>query len=171
MNSATCDPMDRLRGLRVCDVMQRSVVSIPQSDTACEAAARLVAAGTSGAPVVDEAGRCVGMLSSRDYLSETARACRLQGAPGSAWAAEDFTPVRKMMSTAVQSIDAGASLMHAARVMCLEHIHRVVALDERGAPAGVLTTLDIVAAVLAAADEERQELSRDATGRQAKRIR
>ena len=171
MNALACTPMDRLRSLRVCDVMQRNPVTISQADTACEAAARLMAAGASGAPVVDEAGLCVGMISATDYLRETVDACRRRRSPTARANADESPAVRRLMSPAVQTIDRGASLLQAARIMSLEHIHRLVALDDRGVPAGVLTTLDIVAAVLAAADEERQELGRDATGLQAKRVR
>ena len=166
----SCEGLDRLRGLRVSDVMSREVISIPHHATLCEAAGMLTSAGTSGAPVVDEAGRCIGMISSRDYLRQHAASCQLASAPGSACASDDMTPIRHFMAPAVQSIDSGASLMQAARVMCLEHIHRLVVLDERATPVGVLTTLDIVAALMAVADEERQALRRNANGRQAKGV-
>lgn len=159
-----CDPLDRLRGLCVSDVMNRAVIAISHNATLCEAAQTLVSAGASGAPVVDEAGRCIGMLSSRDFLRQHAANCTLAASPGSASADDQARRAADYMASAVQSIDGRVPLLQAARIMCLEHIHRLVVLDERSAPVGVLTTLDIVAALLAAADEERQELTRNANG-------
>ena len=167
---SSCDPLDRLRGLRVADVMSRSVVAIPSHATLCNAAETLTGGGASGGPVVDESGRCIGMLSSRDYLRHYAAGCQAVAAPGSACASAETTYAADLMASAVQSIEAGASLLRAARIMCMQHVHRLVVLDERSAPVGVLTTLDIVSALLAVADEQRQELSRNANGRKAKGV-
>ena len=51
------------------DLMSPTVVTIPQ-DMSLRGAARLLAqADVSGAPVVDAAGRCVGVLSARDFVA------------------------------------------------------------------------------------------------------
>lgn len=57
------------------------------------------------------------------------------------------------MTKAVQTVPPEASLLHAARMMCAEHIHRLLVLDAQAQPVGVLTSLDIVAALVAAIDE------------------
>ena len=50
------------------DVMARDVVTVPQTASLQEAAAALRKANVSGAAVVDEQGRCVGVISASDFL-------------------------------------------------------------------------------------------------------
>lgn len=50
------------------DVMVRDVVTIPQETTLQEAANVLYREGVSGAAVVDELGRCVGVISASDFV-------------------------------------------------------------------------------------------------------
>jgi predicted transcriptional regulator len=61
--------------------------------------------------------------------------------------------VQYHMSSAVQTIEHNCSLLDAGRNMCGQHIHRLIALDERSAPVGILSSLDIVATVISAVEE------------------
>jgi CBS-domain-containing membrane protein len=54
--------------LTAADIMSREVVTVPHHTTVRDAAALLRRARVSGAPVVDDQGRCVGALSSVDFL-------------------------------------------------------------------------------------------------------
>ena len=65
--------------------------------------------------------------------------------------AEDFAAYH--MSPAIQTIDAGASLLRTARVMNAEHVHHLFVLDEHQRPIGVVSTMDVTAAVVNAFDE------------------
>ena len=60
------------------------------------------------------------------------------------------------MTPAVQTVGADESLIRAAEVMCIGHIHRLIVLDERSAPVGVVSTLDLMSALIASVDEEHQ---------------
>jgi CBS domain-containing protein len=55
-----------LSALTAGEVMTREIVTISQDQRLRDAAQRLVAAGVRGAPVVDGAGRCIGVLSVSD---------------------------------------------------------------------------------------------------------
>jgi CBS-domain-containing membrane protein len=70
------------------------------------------------------------------------------------------------MSHAVQSIAAHRSLLAAARMMCDGHLHRLVVLDAAGRPEGMISTMDVVAALLNTVDEARvaQILERQSFG-------
>jgi predicted transcriptional regulator len=46
-----------------------------------------------------------------------------------------------------------ATLLHAARIMCDQHIHRLIAVDRIGRPEGIVSSLDVVAALVQAVDE------------------
>src|SRR5438270_11142143 len=52
--------------LTAADLMSREVVTIPRKMSLHGAAHRLAQAQVSGAPVIDEQGRCIGMLSATD---------------------------------------------------------------------------------------------------------
>lgn len=162
MNSA----IERLLSLRVSDVMTRDVVSVPADRAMPVAAATLVDSRISGAPVVNEGGRCVGVLSAADFVRRAV------------WTDEDVRPKRtreccpsttpetdgdrhrpatdlvaSYMSPAVHSVNVGRPFMDAARLMCQHHVHRLMVLDDDGRLAGVLTSLDLVAALIAAIEE------------------
>ena len=54
------------------------------------------------------------------------------------------------MSPVVQYISQDATLIQAARMMCTEHIHRLVVLAEDQRTVGFMTSLDLAAAMVAA---------------------
>jgi CBS-domain-containing membrane protein len=162
MVSVLHDNPERLQGLTVGDVMSRKVITISASADMAEAANALSGAGASGAPVVDADGRCIGVLSATDFLkyegSRGAGGRRTHVRTGD----RNYLPrnsVRRFMSTAVQTVPRDATLMHAARVMCVEHIHRLLVLDDRSSPVGVVSTLDVIAALIGAVDECLQRQS------------
>lgn len=158
MNSA----IERLLTLRVCDVMSRNVVCVEASKNMAQAATVLTQHFISGAPVVGAEGQCVGILSATDFVRCVAESngtqCEAEkknGATGNRHAcpAPSTDAVASHMSALVQTVDASQPLMQAARLMCQNHIHRLVVLDGQGHPSGVLTALDIVAALINAVEE------------------
>lgn len=142
------DPaVDRLLTLRVKDVMTREVVCVSAGQTAADAANLFARERISGAPVVDEQGRCVGILSATDYVL-------LQGVgktPDSTSEAPRL--VRDFMSSGVQSVGPEQTLLTAARLMCVRHLHRLPVLDQQAHPVGLLTAMDVVAALVNAIEE------------------
>jgi CBS-domain-containing membrane protein len=164
MNSA----IERLLSLRVSDVMNSPVKTVSECDSMADAARVLIESEIRGAPVVDAAGRCVGMLSGIDFAHRANRLARgeaslafgqeheLRRDPGEMPIQLEATSqdrVREHMSPAVQTINQTATLINASRVMCREHIHRLVIIDEDGRPVGLISSLDLVAAMIAAVEE------------------
>lgn len=162
------DALARLLSLKVADLARHEVLTLDAHDGMSRAAAKLLAREVSGAPVVDEQGRLVGMLSAVDFMRR-AHCCdapRLGAAGGNTLAdAGDDRPlaveqlphdfVSRFMTTAVQTISAEATLLKAAQIMCAEHVHRLPVVDASGRPSGVITSLDIVAALFSAVEEQR----------------
>jgi CBS domain-containing protein len=64
----TAIPTQRILDLTACDLMTHAVLTIPQEMPLREAAGLLLRNQNAGAPVVDEQGRCVGVLSSTDFM-------------------------------------------------------------------------------------------------------
>src|SRR5207245_6482522 len=60
--------MRRLLELTAADLMSRELIVLSQSTSLRSAAHQLALARVSGAPVVDDAGRCVGVLSAADLV-------------------------------------------------------------------------------------------------------
>lgn len=155
--------IDRLLALRVADVMSRSIVTVPESQPLGEVACVLAEHDVSSAPVVDDHGRCIGVISAWDFVKRHCDHSRRGGrvahrstletlAEGRCIsAAEDFASYH--MSPAVQTVDPGASLLRAARIMNATHMHHLFVLDEFERPLGVVSTMDITAAVVNAFEE------------------
>jgi CBS domain-containing protein len=154
------DSLDRLAELTVMDVMSRAVATIPDSATMDEAAAILERAEASGAPVVNAAGACVGVLSNTDFLRfEITRGD--DGEMSHVWSDAihgDYLPwnsVRRFMSTPLLAVRPTTALLAAAQLMCREHVHRLLVIDEASQLGGIVSTLDVVSAVLAMSEEQR----------------
>ena len=158
--------LDRMLTLRAGDVMNRHVVKLSMQESMAEAAEKLLKHEISGAPVVDDQGHCTGILSAGDFVRRTdpsfdGRAPRAYarnatqrdgGAPRPALPL-DADLVAAHMSSAVQAVSKETSLAQVARTMCGGHVHRLPVLDHDGRPVGMISSLDLVAAVLHAVDE------------------
>lgn len=160
--------LERLRSLRVSDLMTKGVVQLRAWQPMGEVAALFRSREISAAPVVDEQGRCVGILSATDFLQRDAN-CGDRHAPGSLRCscriddgredvplhvtspAEDS--VAEWMTSTVQSVTPETPLSIAAQMMCAQHIHRLVVLDAGHHVCGMVSTMDVAAALVNALDE------------------
>jgi CBS domain-containing protein len=142
--------VDRLLTLKVKDVMTRQVVCVESDQYLADAAQLLVEKGISGAPVIDAQGLCVGILSALDYVR------REHVLPVNSGEEATRRRVREQMSTSVRAVKAEQTLLAAARIMCDKHVHRLPVLDEQGRPAGLITSMDVVAALVNVIDEQER---------------
>jgi CBS domain-containing protein len=153
------------------DAMVREVVAVA-SDTSLDAVARLFALnGISGAPVIDDDGRLLGVISQSD-LTDAERA--RSGAPGRplyyrVWNGDIRAmgvvslvpePLRgvaaDVMSTALVAIEHDATIEAAARRMLAEHVHRLLVV-ERGRVVGLISALECLRALIGDADAKRPQ--------------
>jgi CBS domain-containing protein len=141
------------------DLMTRGVVAIPREMSLRAAAHRLMQTGVSGAPVVDEQGRCVGVLSRADlvrYLDQGEPSVETEETTdySSDWQVVESDPVpdtARYMTTNVITARPETRIGELARLMDRERIHRVLITDLVGRVIGIVSSMDILAA-LAAAD-------------------
>ena len=111
------------------------------------------------APVVDELGKCIGIITSTDlvrYQSQLANVdlhidrgmnfeTEHRGSDGHIeLVAHPFAEIQRHMSTCLQTIDRTASLSLASRIMREQRIHHLIVLDASLRPEGILSSLDIL---------------------------
>ncbi len=155
MNSA----IERIVGLRVKDIMNRAVITVSEADDMRSAAKRIFDAGVTGAPVVNSQGECVGILSASDFVGRDAGRHDIELltrlSPSEPYQIECLNDnlVSTHMSSAVQTVSEDALILAAARMMCTESIHRLVVVDNRHHPVGIVSTLDLIASMVAAIEE------------------
>ena len=154
--------VDRLRQLTAQDLINGEIIVLRATATMNDAAHVLAKHSIGIAPVVDEKGCCIGVISPRDFLAyELDRTGDVSGDARAANLTGDGTPflpcmsVKRYMSTAVQTVPADTRLKRIIEVMLGGRIHHLVVLNEQMAPLGVLSTLDVLAAVNAIDDEQR----------------
>jgi CBS domain-containing protein len=113
-----------------------------RSDEPLSSAARLLEENEiSGVPVVDENGALVGVLSESDLVRARATEHLWSRWPG--------LSVRHLMHTPVLTADRTMSLEEAAVMMERAHVHRLVVVgDDQQTPVGIISTSDIVRAMV-----------------------
>ena len=157
------------------EVMFRDVDALDRKTLLAEAAETLLRRQVSGAPVVDATGVCVGVLSISDIVraDEEVAVERRNIANASFWqanlalpvsiyeeklaevrektAAAGEQPVERFMVTDIVSVRADAAIGTVIKYMIEAHIHRVVVLDEQRRLEGIVSTTDVLAAMVRAA--------------------
>lgn len=126
--------------LKVRDLMSPVVLTVAPDDSAKSAAQRLAQAGISGAPVRDEAGALVGIVSHSDLTN-----VRLAGS-------RRRPTVSDVMTPDLLGVYADDPAVAAALEMSNHDIHRVLVWNADGEVAGIVTSLDLVKAIARGAD-------------------
>jgi len=145
------------------DLMTANPVSVREDATLREALTLLIDKGYSAAPVIDRAGRPVGVLSRSDLLvhdRETAEHLRVEpefyhkselktqeGEPlGRGFQVEkvDRTRVRDMMTPAVFCVSPESPASKVVGDLVHLKVHRLFVVDDHGILVGVVSVMDVV---------------------------
>jgi CBS-domain-containing membrane protein len=147
--------------------MSRELVLIPQQMSLASAAHLLSQAHVTGAPVVDTQGRCIGVLSATDFiqLAEKGMQAAKRGQQHahcvcSAWQIikPESLPadtVANFMTADPVTVGPGAPLGALAQMMVDAHIHRLIVVDAEERPIGIVSSMDILAALARAVDGQQ----------------
>lgn len=144
------------------DLMLKDVITLSAELPLIDAQRALVEEGISGAPVVDETGRVLGVVSASDLLravaeehdtgsSQPSYYREFSTFSGPDWASdvEDFQDrlqeltVCDAMTKEVVSVDHRASLGEVARTLREHQVHRVLVVDGDRL-CGIISTIDFV---------------------------
>jgi len=147
------------------DLMQRSVVALSPEDSLLDAHRIFVEEEIHGAPVVDETGSVVGVVTSTDLLravSEEHESAGFSSDPSlreglefgpPIWTVpEDFQDrlsnrtVGEVMTEGALTVDENMRARAVAELLQRQRIHRVWVVKE-GCPTGVVSALDLLSLV------------------------
>ena len=163
--------------LTAADLMTAPVLTIPHETSLREAARLLSGSSISGAPVVDADGRCLGVLSSSDFITwaKTGGEAESQGERVSFLSplgdiidineAAD-SEVHRFMTAQPVTVAPTTPLAELSQMMVDAHIHRVLVVVEGGRPCGIVTSTDVLAAVARAAHGAAEGQGRKPKARQ-----
>lgn len=141
------------------ELMSPNPVSLRADATVPEAVALLTDRGFSAAPIIDEAGRPIGVLSRTDVLiheREQVRHAQPAGDdPGEGRSRRsrhegfsieiaDSTSVRDIMTPTVFTVSMTTAAAEVVRRMCDLKVHQLFVVDNDDALVGVISALDIV---------------------------
>lgn len=128
-------PRGDVREVAVTTVMSHPVLAVPASAFFSDALHALVTHGLRHLAVVDDTGRCVGLLADRTVAAE--------------WAARPMAFVRRAIGSVCGDrqpiVDRAASVATAARMMRHCGTDAVIVVDTDRRPLGILTGGDVIA--------------------------
>jgi len=126
-----------LRTATASQLMTPNPVSIHEDATVEEVVAFLADKGYSAAPVIDEAGHHLGVVSRSDILRYDRER---------AWLPPPAEPprARGLMTPAVFSVKLDISAARVAEHMVELNVHRLFVVDDDGILVGVITALDLL---------------------------
>jgi CBS domain-containing protein len=155
-------PSLTLAGKTAADLMTPDPVSIEAGASVREAVAFLTDRGISAAPVIDEAGRPLGVLSrtdivaydrqkvehvpGRDYFNETDRVNDSGERLPAGFQVEDVdrTMVREIMTPVVFDVPLKAPAELVVGEMLKRKVHRLFVVDSDGVLVGVISAMDVL---------------------------
>lgn len=127
--------------MRVEDVMQQGVVAVSPELPIAELEAFLASEEIGGAPVLDQNGKLVGIVSQSDIIRALSEEGELHNLLAPELSVEDIMTASVLTTTADEEIKILAKRMVEARV------HRALVVDAEGL-AGIVTSFDLLRLLL-----------------------
>jgi CBS domain-containing protein len=147
-----------IRPRRVFELMNPDVVALRPEHSVTEAQQILAERRVSGAPVVDDTGRVVGVVSQNDLVRKATHPDTATQAGHFFSSVEDYadlgstpvpagsTRVADVMNKRVYSVNRDTGVAVAANIMRERRIHRLIVTD-KGVLVGIVTSLDLLRVV------------------------
>ncbi len=165
-----------LKARTAADLMTPNLVSLLETATAREAACFLTERGISAAPVINEAGAPVGVLSQTDlvvharekinaltrgegYVEDFSEFAEVPGEPGGVWnhlkveRVDDAALVRDLMTPTVFTVRLDAPSARVVEDMLALRVHRLFVVDDGGVLVGVVTATDVLRRLAPASED------------------
>ena len=124
----------------VSQYMNRHLVYVREGDRVDVARRPMLELGLTAVPVLDEEHRPVGVVSLRDLADERRE--------------------RPAVSEPVRTVAQSASIEEAAKLLVAENVHHLIVVDARGAAVGMLSSMDLVRALVGAPPQHPASIER-----------
>ena len=154
--------------MKVRDIMTTDPVRVTGDTRLKEAARLMVQHRVSGLPVVDEAGKLIGIVSEGDFIRREAGRDRPHGVSllDAVFGEGELRPVgaetvAEVMTRGVVTITPEATVGEAARVMGRRSVKRLPVVDLEGDLVGIVSRSDIVGAFTKPDDVIEDEVRED----------
>ena len=156
-------------GATVRDVMTTSVITVRGDTPFKEMAAMLASSRVSGFPVIDQAGKVIGVVSETDMLIKEADQAGHPGLLAGLRRSRDRekaagVTAAQLMTSPPITVGPDEPVQHAAFLMYDRAVNRLPVVDEAGHLVGIVSQVDVLS-VFSRPDEE---IRRDVTGRLAR---
>jgi len=142
-----------LRAKVAADLMAPDPISIRAEASAAEALTLFTEKGVHAAPVIDEAGRPIGVLSRSDLLIHQCEHEKTNAGKPDYFFAPTFEPSPRkagkttaadLMTPAVFAVSPETPVRRVVSDMVGLHVHRLFVVDEAGVLVGVISTMDVL---------------------------
>ncbi len=127
-----------MKSVKISDYMARKLVTFKPDDNIFEAMDQFLDHGISGAPVVDDSGQLVGMLSEVDLIEVVMQGSYYDEAEG---------VVRDFMQANVDTVTPDQDIYSVAARFRKEHRHRFPVVHSDGRLVGQISRRDVLRAV------------------------
>jgi len=157
------------------DVMTTSVVAVEEAASYKDIISAMIGRRISACPVLDAAGRVIGVVSEADLLLKELGPEHFDG-PGASLRAggrrgerakADGTTAAELMSAPPVTISPDASVAHAARLMHERGVKRLPVVDADGQLAGIVSRLDVLSVFTRPDDQIRDDVLHVIAGQSA----
>lgn len=143
------------------DVMQHSVITVGPRTTLQEAIQLFAQHNISGAPVVDDRGQVVGIVTERDVVHFASNSHIISLIDSSGWVSPytdvgeatrltrgaellSHTPVERIMTRRVHTVSPDATGSQVSGVMVRHRVNHVPVVDEEGTLVGIICRGDLI---------------------------
>jgi CBS domain-containing protein len=154
--------------MKVRDIMTTDPVKVTGDTRLKEAARLMVRHRVSGLPVVDGAGKLIGIVSEGDFIRQEAGRDRPHGVSllDAVFGEGELQPVgaetvAEVMTRSVVTITPEATIGEAARVMGRRNVKRLPVVDLEGELVGIVSRADVVGAFTKPDDVIEDEVRED----------
>ena len=145
-----------IESLTAADLMSCALVTIPEEMSQRDAAKLLAERDVRGAPVVDENGRCIGVVSTTDFLRATFVETMESPLAAEAdfccpWQVFDHEKlsgcVKDIANKCPKTVSPNTPIGDLAQMMVASHIHRLIVVEDAGALVGIVSGTDLLGAL------------------------